>query len=106
MLNESGITQIQQELRTGQIGRRTFVRRAAALGLSATAIAGALAACGTSATPTTATGTGASVAPTAATGGGASTAPTAAASGGGVASVTTGGPTKRGGGGTLKLLQW
>ncbi len=115
MLNDSGLSQIQQALRTGQIGRRTFIRHAAALGLSATAIAGALAACGTSATPTVATG-GASIAPTTAASTGASAAPgsgataaatrTAAATGGGVAAPITGGPTKRGGGGTLKILQW
>ncbi len=116
MLNDSGLSQIQQDLRAGQIGRRTFIRRAAALGLSATAIAGALAACGTSTTPTVATGGAASTAPTAAASAAPSTAPssgataaatrTTTAAGGGVASVTSGGPTKRGGGGTLKILQW
>jgi len=120
VLNDSGLSQIQQELRTGQIGRRAFIRRAAALGLSATAIAGALAACGTSATPTVATGGAASTAPTAAgssapstaasttpsSGASAAATRTAAPTGGGVASVTSGGPTKRGGGGNLKILQW
>jgi len=116
VLNDSGLSQIQQDLRAGQIGRRTFIRRAAALGLSATAIAGALAACGTSTTPTVATGGAASTAPTAAASAAPSTAPssgataaatrTTTAAGGGVASVTSGGPTKRGGGGTLKILQW
>jgi peptide/nickel transport system substrate-binding protein len=116
VLNDSGLSQIQQDLRAGQIGRRTFIRRAAALGLSATAIAGALAACGTSTTPTVATGGAASTAPTAAASAAPSTAPssgataaatrTTTAAGGGVASVTSGDPTKRGGGGTLKILQW
>ena len=108
MLNDSGLSQIQQDLRAGQIGRRTFIRRAAALGLSATAIAGALAACGTSTTPTVATGGAASAAPSTAPSSGATAAATrtTTAAGGGVASVTSGGPTKRGGGGTLKILQW
>ena len=116
MLNDSGLSQIQQELRTGQIGRRAFIRRAAALGLSASAIGIALAACGGETTPTAATG-GASTAPTTAASTGASAAPssgttaaatrtTAAATGGGVASPVSGGPTKRGGGGALKILQW
>jgi peptide/nickel transport system substrate-binding protein len=116
VLNDSGLSQIQQELRTGQIGRRAFIRRAAALGLSATAIAGALAACGASATPTAGTTGVASTAPTAAASTGASATPSsgattatrtaAAATGGGVASPVAGGPTKRGGGGALKILQW
>jgi len=108
VLNDSGLSQIQQDLRAGQIGRRTFIRRAAALGLSATAIAGALAACGTSTTPTVATGGAASAAPSTAPSSGATAAATrtTTAAGGGVASVTSGGPTKRGGGGTLKILQW
>lgn len=84
---------------TGQISRRTFVTRAAMLGLSGAAIGAFLAACGGgSATNTTTTGgastapsTGASTAPSAAPSTGASTAPTAAASTG--ASTAPGGAT-------------
>ncbi len=105
-------------LLSGQTSRRGFIQRAVALGLSSAAIGAALAACG-SETATTAPATSApasaapaSTAPTAVAGGaatrtaaapaasaGASNAPSASAAG-------SGGPTKRGGGGTLKLLQW
>ncbi|HEX5505345.1 MAG TPA: peptide ABC transporter substrate-binding protein [Thermomicrobiales bacterium] len=115
----------------GRLGRREFIRRAAALGLSASAIAAALAACGASPTPTSAPA--ATSAPTAgATTAAATAAPTAVATAAAAASPTTAnagaaspaaapsatpaptataapaaaGPTKRGGGGTLKLLQW
>ena len=101
----------------GQTSRREFIRRAAGLGLSSVAIGGLLAACGTenAATTVPATTAPASVAPasaapasaaTSAAGGavtpGASTASSAPAA----SAVASGGPTKRGGGGTLKLLQW
>ncbi len=43
-------------VRTGQLSRREFMRRAAVLGLSGTAIAAFLAACGASATATPAAG--------------------------------------------------
>src|SRR5215218_3774976 len=63
----------------GRLGRREFLTRAAALGLSAPVVAGILAACGASATPTSAPAAQATTAPTAATGGGAGGAATAAA---------------------------
>jgi len=125
VLGGSKLTEVQRELRAGQISRRDFIRRAAALGLSAAAIAGALAACGGTSTATVPATTGAassapSMAPSSAPVGGAATAgatvaatrtagaagASPAASGGGVAPPQTGGPTKRGGGGTLKILQW
>ena len=120
MLGGSKLSEVQRELSAGQISRRDFVRRAAALGLSASAIAGALAACGGTSTATVPATTGAaSSAPSTAPAGGAATAGATvaatrtagaagspAASGGGVAAPQTGGPTKRGGGGTLKILQW
>ncbi len=126
---------LARDLTTGRIARRDFIKRAAALGFSATAIAGALAACGAADVPAVAT-TVASVAPTAAAVATAvaSTAPTAAATraAGGASTATTAGaatatrasgtpasgaggvplaaipasPSKRGGGGTLKLLYW
>jgi peptide/nickel transport system substrate-binding protein len=116
---------LTQDFVANRLNRRQFVMRAAALGLSASAIAGALAACGAAATtPTTAPV--ASTAPTAVPtsaginiGGGAK--PTGTASGAAApataaatstrattaatASAASGGPTKRGGGGTLKILQ-
>jgi len=115
-----GVAPLYDSLIAGRIGRRDFVRRAAALGFSASAIAIALAACGGETSPTAApttvatTGAGgtqptlvvassARPSPTAITG-------TAAIPPGMVTAVPTaaasGGPTKRGGGGTLKLLQW
>lgn len=65
-------------LADGRVSRRTFMVRAAMLGLSASAVGAFLAACGGTSTATTGTsgGTGASTAPSTA----ASTAPTAAAS--------------------------
>ena len=121
------LSTLTEEFVANRLSRRQFVTRAAALGLSASAIAGALAACGTETTPTT----GAAVASTAPTavpttsgvnigGGGIQPTATVAAAAGSAAPSTaatptraasvaptaaSGGPTKRGGGGTLKLLQ-
>jgi peptide/nickel transport system substrate-binding protein len=115
---------LTQDLVANRLNRRQFVMRAAALGLSASAIAGALAACGgTVDTPTNApiatsaptvvpTSAGintGSVRATATTAGG--TAPTAAVATttrpvvAATPSAASGGPTKRGGGGQLKILQ-
>jgi peptide/nickel transport system substrate-binding protein len=116
-------------LASGQLRRRDFIRRAAALGISASGIAAALAACGgATATATTTQSTTSTAASTSAAGGVATTsaasstskasstsaassaATTASASSTSAASAgstsTSAGPTKRGGGGTLKLLQW
>jgi len=73
------------------LGRRALLRRAAVLGVSASAVGAFLAACGGAAAPTTGTGTG-STAPTAANGGaastGASVAPTSVLGGGATATST------------------
>ncbi|HEX5503045.1 MAG TPA: peptide ABC transporter substrate-binding protein [Thermomicrobiales bacterium] len=141
--------ELMQQVITGHLSRRDFVRRAAALGFSASAIAAFLAACGgTSPTATSApaaTTGAATTAPTAAAtaagGAAATTAPTAAATSaagaspaasaspaGSASPAATGGggnalgtvtdnplgkggglgpgPTKRGGGGPLKMLWW
>ena len=45
------LDQLTAALAGGQLSRRRFIRRAAALGLSASAITAALAACGAAATP-------------------------------------------------------
>lgn len=77
------IQQLVQGIGSGRMGRRDFLRRAAALGLSASAAAAVLAACGATATPTTAPApsAAASAAPaSAASGGGATAVPSAAAS--------------------------
>jgi len=119
---------ITQDLAGGRLNRRQFVTRAVALGASASVIAAALAACGgTTATPTTAAPV-ASTAPTAVptsaginTGSARATvtaattatraatttaAGTPAASGAATPSTAaSGGPTKRGGGGVVKILQ-
>ncbi len=129
MAEKHTIDQSVQALRAGRIGRRELIRRAVGLGFSASAIGAILAACGTttpaattapaSTAPSTAASTAPAAAPTA-TKAAASTAPstapaTAAMSGSPAAASPTrpaaaiptfAGPTKRAGGGTLKLLQW
>ena len=160
MLSGDKAQLLERDLARGRLGRREFIRRAAALGLSASAIAGALAACGgetptatnasasaptgvptRAATPAPAAPTGvptraatpapaASAPPapraaTATTGGGAAT-PRGGATASPVGSPAAGigalgtatslplgaggglgpGPTRRGGGGTLKMLWW
>lgn len=116
MRNESEFSQIQRALRVGHIGRRDFIRRAATLGLSATAIAGALAACSGITVPTTApaastapsdeiaSSTPSTVANSTPSPG--TTTATQTVAPGGVNPPASGGPTRRGGGGTLKILQW
>jgi branched-chain amino acid transport system substrate-binding protein len=69
---------LMQGVRKGQLSRRDFMKRAAALGFSASAIAAFLAACGASATATALQPTAASVATTAAGAGVGSTAAAAA----------------------------
>ncbi len=135
MSDRDPIRSLARDLTSGALSRRDFIRRAAALGLSASAIGAVLAACGgATTTPTsvpvasTAPSTAASAAPTTAAArvATASTAPSAAtvtragatatragtatASGGNVAGLPVASPPaspgKRGGGGTLKLLYW
>ncbi len=119
------IGSLTQELVANRLNRRQFVMRAAALGLSASAIASVLAACGGTVDTPTAAAPVASTAPTAVptsaginTGSARATATTAGGAAPSAAAATTtrpasvatpsavaGGPTKRGGGGTLKILQ-
>ena len=132
MSHNDTLDTLARQLSDGQIGRRGFIKRAAALGFSASAIGAALAACGAVSTPTIAAvaTTAAQVAPTVAAVATAvaSTAPTAAAGAAATAVPATAaatrtaavatpgaasaspsaaaGPTKRGGGGQLKLLWW
>ena len=118
---------ITQDLASGHLNRRQFVTRAVALGASTSVIAAALAACGGATTTPTTAAPVASTAPTAvptsagintgsarATVTAATTATRAATTAAavtpasGAASPTaaaSGGPTKRGGGGTVKILQ-
>lgn len=91
------ITVLAGALSHGQLSRREFIKRAAAVGLSASAIATALVACGGGDSTATAR-------PSAA--GGAAPGATAGASGAPATPGTGAGPTRRGGGGTLKLIQW
>ncbi|MGA7673364.1 MAG: ABC transporter substrate-binding protein [Nitrolancea sp.] len=60
MSDNSRLELLQQQLMAGNISRRVFVKRTAALGVGAVAISGMLAACGSSknSTPTTASGGG------------------------------------------------
>ena len=83
-------------LASGGIGRRDFIRRAVALGLTASAIGGLLAACGSESSTATAPAGGGSAAASA----------PAAGSPAGSAGPSLAPPTQRGGGGALKLLQW
>jgi peptide/nickel transport system substrate-binding protein len=132
MSERDPLQQITRDLTTGTLSRRGFIRRAVALGVSASAIGAILAACGAETAPTvpaasTAPSTAPSAAPTtaatraatASAAPGASTATRAAATatragtaaaGGNVAGVPLASPPaspgKRGGGGTLKLLYW
>jgi peptide/nickel transport system substrate-binding protein len=95
---------------SGRSSRRDFIRRAAALGLTASAIGAILAACGSdSASPTAGSGTTSSAAASAA----ASSAPplSGVSTPGGAAASTSAAPslpepTRRGGGGALSLIQW
>ena len=61
MSDNDRLEHLRQRLMAGNISRRDFVKRTAALGVGATAITGILAACGSSnkSTPTTASGGGA-----------------------------------------------
>ncbi|CAA9590792.1 MAG: Oligopeptide ABC transporter, periplasmic oligopeptide-binding protein OppA [uncultured Thermomicrobiales bacterium] len=132
MADHEPLYSLAADLTTGRLSRRAFIRRAAALGLSASAIGAVLAACGgATTTPTSApvvptatraaaASTAPSVAPSAAPSAAASASPAAsaaalatrpatAAASTAPASATAGaatGPTKRGGGGQLKLLWW
>jgi multiple sugar transport system substrate-binding protein len=54
MARSDEVTSLVHGLSTGQLSRRDFVRRAAALGISSSMIGAALAACGAEATPTAA----------------------------------------------------
>jgi peptide/nickel transport system substrate-binding protein len=132
MTSGEPIQSLARDLTSGKLNRRSFIRRAAALGLSASAIGAVLAACGgeapattapaastapsvaPTAAPTRAATTAASTAPTSGSGGAATVAATrttsaatavASASAVGSPAALTG-PTKRGGGGQLKLLWW
>ncbi len=62
MSDFSRLELLQQQLMTGNISRRVFVKRTAVLGVGAAAVSGILAACGSSknSTPTTASGGGGS----------------------------------------------
>ena len=141
MADRDPIQALTQQLVVGQVNRREFVKRAVALGLSASAMAAILAACGTT-TPTATTApasaapsaaasaaasasasasarpsVAASAAPSASVAGGAatpsaaasaapSTAASASASASAAAASTGPRPTKRGGGGQVKVLWW
>jgi len=107
---EKQLKHLTAEAMAGRLTRRQVLRRGAALGLTAPAIAALLAACGgTSTTPTTSTSASTSTTTTSAattTGGtGAATASTSAAATP-AAAATTAPAGKRGGAGALRLLWW
>ena len=119
MTRSDDVRALERDLLHGHMSRRDFIRRAAALGLTASGIAAALAACGASPTPTSAPAAPAAPAApttaatrpagaaTAAPGGAGAASPTrAGASPAATSGAASAGPAKRGGGGTLKMLQW
>jgi peptide/nickel transport system substrate-binding protein len=103
------VRSLASALASGRTSRRDFIRRAAALGLTTSAIGALLAACGSeSASPTAGAGPAGSAAPSAA---GASAPPLSGISTPGAGTPAAAGsslpvPTQRGGGGPLKLIQW
>ncbi len=110
-MEDQGLRSLYSQAISGALTRRQVLKRAAALGLSAPAIAALLAACGSSSnsTPTTASAsTSTSAASTATSGGGSSSTPEATSTSAN-ATATTGGSTAgagRGKGDQLKLLWW
>jgi peptide/nickel transport system substrate-binding protein len=115
----AGYQKLMEEAVNGRVSRRTVLKRAVALGLSAPAVAALLAACGSSSSNTPAATTASSqsttaptTAATTASGGSTATSPsgtsgtpgaTAAASAAATTAANTG---PRGGGGAIRLLWW
>jgi peptide/nickel transport system substrate-binding protein len=116
----TAIDALARDVVAGRVGRRQFIARAVALGASASAIASILAACGgatatntplqpttvPTAVPTSAgINTGGTRATPGATPGVGGAAATPVSSASASASAGAGGPSRRGGGGALKILQ-
>ncbi len=105
----SKFEELMSAAKSGQLSRRSVLKKGVALGLSAPAIAALLAACGGSSSTNTPASTSAA---TSSSGGSTSTATSAATgastpSGGSSSSTATSAATgKRGGGGELRLLWW
>jgi peptide/nickel transport system substrate-binding protein len=108
-MSDWNVSELAEEFKRGRLSRRQFIARMAGVGLTAPVIATVLAACGSSnsnkngnkASSNTGSASNTGAAATSA----ASAAPSAGAS---AAQLPTGGitPTKRGGGGQIKLLWW
>ncbi|MGI8551900.1 MAG: peptide ABC transporter substrate-binding protein [Dehalococcoidia bacterium] len=96
------VSELAEQFKAGKISRRHFIGRMLSVGLTMPVIASVLAACGSSSNNANGNKAASTTAGGAATGpaGAAATGTTAAAAG------ATFNPTKRGGGGTLKLLWW
>ncbi|HET8626308.1 MAG TPA: peptide ABC transporter substrate-binding protein [Thermomicrobiales bacterium] len=102
-----GVQRLAGEFTRGRLSRREFIRRGTALGLSAAGIAAALAACaGSPAMPTSAPAATSAAAATKPAGNAATATGAPAGATKPAGSPAAGGPTKRGGGGTLKVLTW
>jgi peptide/nickel transport system substrate-binding protein len=86
------VSELAEQYKAGRVTRRQFIRRMLSVGLTAPVIASVLAACGSSSNNKQANASAA--------------AKTAAGAASATASASTFKPTKRGGGGTLKLLWW
>ncbi|HEX5503452.1 MAG TPA: ABC transporter substrate-binding protein, partial [Thermomicrobiales bacterium] len=98
---------LTDELTHARLSRREFIRRGAALGFSAAGIAAALAACNLSPTGPSALDIGApTAAATKPADRGAATATSAPAPAPAGSPTAVAGPTRRGGGGTLRVLTW
>ncbi|HLZ70178.1 MAG TPA: peptide ABC transporter substrate-binding protein [Dehalococcoidia bacterium] len=104
------VAELAEQFKAGHISRRHFIAKMFAAGLTMPVIASVLAACGSSNNGKSAAKTGAGAATQAASaatqaaGGGSAAANAATAAASAAANAFT--PTKRGGGGTLKLLWW
>ena len=99
------VPELVEDLKAGRIERRQFVRKLVGAGISLPMIVGLLAACGSDKSTTSkATTTAGTQAPAAASSG----SPAAGGASAAVVGHQTPGfnPTKRGGGGTVKLLYW
>ncbi|MHB8577673.1 MAG: peptide ABC transporter substrate-binding protein [Dehalococcoidia bacterium] len=103
------VAELAEEYKAGHISRRHFITRMLSVGLTMPIIAGVLAACGSSNSNNkqakAATGAATQAAPATSVGA-ATKAAASPAAGAATAAANAFNPTKRGGGGTLKLLWW
>ncbi|HET9015102.1 MAG TPA: peptide ABC transporter substrate-binding protein [Thermomicrobiaceae bacterium] len=105
-MSDTRFEALRQAALDGTVSRRELLKRGAALGLGAPAIAALLAACGGSSTPASTSTSSSSTTSTSTTGGAGAGTPSASASTPQAAATTAASGGKRGGAGQLKLLWW